>query len=103
MTGITLSEPWKRMAKAPRPPLRTGLQKRASLVSTPPMRRGVTSLRFAHLGKPAEPGRRPHEGTTTGRVACRANHAWVGPVLPAKIFPFAITPNQPYRSAIPSH
>ena len=39
---------------------------------------------------------------TTGRVACRANHAWVGPALAAKIFRFAITPNHPYNSRHPA-
>jgi hypothetical protein len=41
------------------------------------------------------------ENTTTDCVACRANHAWLGPVLVAKIFRFAITPNHSYNSRHP--
>ena len=38
---------------------------------------------------------------TTGWVACQANQAWLGPVPAAKINRFAITPNHPYKPAIP--
>jgi len=38
---------------------------------------------------------------TTSCVACQANQASLGPVLPAKIFRFAVTPNHPYKAAIP--
>jgi hypothetical protein len=69
VTGITLSEAWKRMAKAPRPPLRACLS----------------------------PNRAAFARTTTGCVACRANHAWLGPVPPAKTFRFAVPPNHPYN------
>src|SRR5215218_7375193 len=53
---------------------------------------------------PASPrtGRRSSENTTTGCVACGANHAWLGPVPPAKIFRFAVTPNHPYNSRHPA-
>ena len=73
--GITLSEAWKRMAKAPRPPLRAGLS---------PNRAGFAREHHYRLR------------------CCRANHAWLGPVLPAKIFRFAVTPNHPYNSRHPA-
>ena len=75
MTGITLSEAWQRMAKAPRPPLRTGLS---------PNPGGVRTRAPLPVALPV------------GQIT----HG-VGPVLPAKIFRFAITPNHPYKSAIP--
>ena len=74
MTGITLSE--EAHGEGPRPPLRAG-----------PL---------------PEPGGGSREGTTTGCVACRANHASLGPVPPAKIFRFAVTPNHPYNSRHPA-
>jgi hypothetical protein len=74
VTRITLSEAW-RMAKA-------------------------LTRRFAP--PPPRTGRRSRERTTTGCVACWANHAWLGPVLPAKIFRFAVTPNHPYNSRHPA-
>jgi hypothetical protein len=52
------------------------------------------------LAKPDDPAT-AHEGTTTDCAAAWANQAWLGPVLPAKINRFAITPNHSYNSAIP--
>jgi hypothetical protein len=74
VTRITLSEAW-RMAKA-------------------------LTRRFAP--PPPRTGRRSRERTTTGCVGCRANQAWLGPVLPAKIFRFAVPPNHPYNSRYPA-
>jgi hypothetical protein len=45
--------------------------------------------------------RRLYRTTTTDCAAYRANQAWLGPVLLAKINRFAITPNHAYNSAIP--
>ena len=75
MTEITLSEAWKRMAK--------------------PLAR-----RFA----PASPrtGRRSRERTTTGCVACQANHAWLGPVPRGKNIPLRdVGQIKPRTPAIP--
>ena len=49
-----------------------------------------------------EPGGGSREGTTTGCVVSRANHASLGPVPPAKIFRFAMPPNHPYNSRHPA-
>ena len=75
MTGITLSEARKRMAKAPRPPLRAGLS---------PNPGGAGARAPLPVALPV------------GQIT----HG-VGPVLPAKIFRFAITPNHSYNSRHP--
>ncbi|KRR01714.1 hypothetical protein CQ10_19580 [Bradyrhizobium valentinum] len=81
------------VAKAPHPALCADLS---------PQARGEVT--FGALRAPEKvdgPRRGVRESTTTDCVACPANQARLGPVLVAKIFPFAITPNHPYNSAIP--
>jgi hypothetical protein len=68
---ITLPEARERMAKAPHPVLRPN---RSSIRARAPLRVALPARQITH---------------------------GVGPVLPAKIFPFAITPNHLYKPAIP--
>jgi hypothetical protein len=77
------------------------LSERASRVSTPQGRREVPfgALRARQIRSNERCSQRK---ATRDCVACRANQAWLGPVLPAKIYRFAITPNHSYDSRHPA-